>query len=123
MTQSEPGTARANRSGDPCPLWCVTDHDEVLHQSETHVLYCDGHRSAPVTAPPAVQVKVFRYTADGGDDEVEIAGGVPLGRLDQLLADDAESLARILSGIEDWDTFNQLVRDLRTAAATARGSK
>jgi hypothetical protein len=40
-----PGVPPTNRAGQPCPPWCVTNHDEELIPGKPEHGYMDGHAS------------------------------------------------------------------------------
>jgi hypothetical protein len=117
---------RQNRNGDPCPPWCVADHDRRgnSHQTPTVAVEVDGLTSLPDKLPvfgtkadPAdtrdrdyVTVAALRYGRDADDPQLHLS------------AEDARSLLAILGMIDEWDQLNALAAAIRKAAADITGT-
>ena len=110
MTQDQ--APRQNRNGDPCPPWCVADHDRRgnSHQTPTVAVEVDGLTSLPDKLPvfgtkadPAdtrdrdyVTVAALRYGRDADDPQLHLSGREPpieqqrvtVGQLAQRLGSD-----------------------------------
>jgi hypothetical protein len=67
-TEAAGSKPRANRDGDPCDDWCVTDHSRLVIEG----LYADTHLSEPLAAHGCMQVIVTRYP--GHTPEVLVMG-------------------------------------------------
>lgn len=105
---------RANRDGDPCPPWCVTDHDELLIPGQPVFGYLANHVSDPMTGElHPMAVKVCRYP-DG--TAVEIDRHVTILKLS---AQQAGNLADVLEWLPGLLGTSQLIDELRVAAAIA----
>jgi hypothetical protein len=119
-----PAQPRANRSGDPCPEWCVTDHDAVLLEAADGrpALYAHGHHSDPVTdnGPFAPRVYVGEYGT-----EVRVFASTLSKTLHALPGRQAEELAGFIEQLAECppDQLRQMAADVRAAAATARAAE
>lgn len=113
---------RTNRSDDPCPPWCVTDHDEILMTlSSGRVVHNGAHRSDPIASRfPAPEVRVTKRR-DGTWVSLN-ARGAYLSGPEALSSAQADRLAALLE-VLGADDGGRLSDDLRAAAAIARDSE
>lgn len=113
---------RANRDGDPCPAWCVQDHDELLIAGKPEFGYMDGHVSDPITGQLGLKAEVLlrRYGTPAEPVRVHVSRyAMPV--LD-LAADKAVVLAALLESLSTKYDLEQLADELRAAAAIAQAS-
>lgn len=110
---------RANRSGDPCPPWCVTDHGKLLIPGQPVFGYDDTHASDPVTAELAPTSVMVRRRPGQKTVTVDIDRVV---NLVSLTPDRAKALADVLACLRSWEDVGQLAGELRAAASVALGA-
>lgn len=119
MTNTIP-EPRANRNGDPCPPWCVQDHNELLIAGKPEFGYMNGHVSDPVTGQLGLraEVRVRRSGLAGEPAAVDVTRyTLPVLSLHH---EKATALAALLESLSTrWD-LEQLVDELRQAAVIAR---
>ena len=134
--------ARANRHGEPCPPWCVTDHHTPLWKEGFEDEYLDGHHSTGTEVggrlhpdklfpDAAARTKVMLLEGDGRTPEVLLSahrfdrnGKDTYGDL-FLNPNEALEAARIieaLAGIRPAQ-LRQLAVGLRAAAAAITGKE
>lgn len=119
---------RQNSQGDPCPPWCVTDHDEVhgdagrftAHQGSGGrievpgaltftpdlIAVCANRDGEPGGGRARILLNCIRYGPGRGNAHLFIEPG------------DAEVLAAVLDMLDDWSQVRELVAAIRKAAAS-----
>jgi hypothetical protein len=115
VTQGElPGipAAPANRLGDPCPKWCITDHGATFDGAASGITY---HMDVHLEAPRRVGghfVRLVQGPARGPGLSLDVLP-VPLR--------EAECLAGLLEGLAGAGpaVLRQLAAAVRDAAAAA----
>lgn len=119
MTTETTEGLRVNKHGHPCPAWCVQDHDELLIPGKPEHGYVDGHYSDPLTGDARIPVKVTQSPFADAKARV-IAQSAYAGACLNLTALQAEQLAKLLNDTYEWADVEQLIGELRAAAAIAR---
>jgi hypothetical protein len=113
---------RANRDGHPCPTWCTQDHDELVIPSKPEHGYVTGHYSDPLTGDARIPVKVSQSPFADAKARV-IAESAYAGTCLSLTSAQAEGLAKLLGQTYEWTDVEQLISELRAAAAIARDTQ
>lgn len=119
MTTETTEGLRANKRGQPCPAWCVQDHDEPLIPGKPEHGYVDGHYSDPLTGDARTPVKVDLSPVEGAEAGVLVQNAYA-GTCLNLTSAQAEGLAKLLNDTYEWADVEQLIGELRAAAAIAR---
>lgn len=120
MTQSET-PARANRLGEPCPAWCIQDHDRIVLEATDRrgTVWAHEHHSSPVTqnGPLAPRVWIGEY-----GNGARVFASTVSATLHALPGQEAEDLARFIEQLASFskEQLRYMAADVRTAAAIAR---
>lgn len=108
--------ARANRLGDPCPPWCVTDHAATFDGEAGTVYHMDAHQAQRRRAEGTFSVGLCLPGFGGG--------GAASVSLDSLMVPvrEAGSLADVLEALAGASPaqMRQLAALVRDAAAEAQ---
>jgi len=96
-------TGRVNKDGNPCPSWCVTNHDELLIPDKPELGYLSGHSSQKRGYARSLGYGAFaRAYCEGDYACVGLADSYGLQNI-TLNADEARRLARLLAHLVDDD--------------------
>jgi hypothetical protein len=91
-----PGSINHNRSGDACPDFCATDHDETLIPGKPQFGYVNGHRSYAVQSAAFGGAEVHLFQPSGtGRPRVLLAAAYGVTHLEFGTAE-ARQLAAVL---------------------------
>jgi hypothetical protein len=117
MTTETTEAPRANRRGEPCPPWCITDHVNLIVADDPDCGFRDWHGSDAVVDHGFGRLQVSLYQSPAGPPKVRLwAVGTNIRGL-YLAAEDADRLAGVLGLV--GGAGPALADEVRAAAAIA----
>ena len=102
---NESQATRQNTEGDPCPLWCITDHS--LRFASAHVSRAADAGRTWASAVRTAEGSFVALAGHKGDTWADL----------RLSPRDAVHLAALIEMPESWDEVQALAAAIRQAAA------